>query len=275
MKYDNRQLRQMLAAEYVLGTLRGLARRRFERLARTDAASRAEIRFWESRLAGLAANLKPQTPPPAIWLNLEHQIGVPRSASVTPIRPAPALRQQVVQKPTRAANDSPAPAPLWRIMAGLATAAAVVLAVLVGTRIPLPGEAPGPLAVAPTPAGEVPAPTPTPTAVYVSLLKLPESNMQWTLAVSSAADNQGEIKAVASGEYPALGEHSLELWLITEAGPVSIGLLPTSGSGTMKMPTGISGEQLTLAVSLEPVGGSPTGKPTGPVLTSGPAIKAV
>ena len=34
-------------------------------------------------------------------------------------------------------------------------------------------------------------------------------------------------------------------------------------------------EQLTLAVSLEPVGGSPTGKPTGPVLTSGPAIKAV
>jgi anti-sigma-K factor RskA len=41
------------------------------------------------------------------------------------------------------------------------------------------------------------------------------------------------------------------------------------------MPVGVSGEQLTLAVSLEPVGGSPTGKPTGPVLTSGPAIKAV
>lgn len=293
MKYDNTPLRQMLAAEYVLGTLRGLARRRFERLAKTDAAARAEIRFWESRLAGLAANLKPQTPPPAIWLNLEHQIGTPRSTSVTPIRrPAadaastvpplvapsrpqrPQPAQKPVRKPARAANDSPPPAPLWRIMAGLATAAAVVLAVLIGTRIPLPGEAPGPIAATPTPTGEVP-PTPTQAAVYVSLLKLPESNMQWTLAVSSADADSGELKAVASGEYPALGEHSLELWLITAAGPVSIGLLPTSGSGTMKMPTGVSGDQLTLAVSLEPVGGSPTGKPTGPVLTSGPAIKAV
>jgi anti-sigma-K factor RskA len=31
---------------------------------------------------------------------------------------------------------------------------------------------------------------------------------------------------------------------------------------------------ITLAVSLEPQGGSPTGKPTGPVLTSGPATQA-
>ncbi|WP_295683135.1 anti-sigma factor [uncultured Nevskia sp.] len=265
MKYDNAKLRQMLAAEYVLGTLRGRARRRFERLASADAATRAEIRFWETRLAGLAANLAPQTPPPAIWQNLEQQIGLERPSTVTPIRtPAPAPSKM----PTRAANDSPPPAPLWRIFAGLATAAAVVIAVLIGTRVPLPGTAPVPVAAAPA----TPEPTQLASTVYVSLLKLPESTMQWTLSVHPEAD---EVKAVASGEYPKLGEHSLELWLITDAGPVSLGLLPTTGSGTMKMPAGIKGDQLTLAVSLEPVGGSPTGQPTGPVLTSGPAIKAV
>lgn len=267
MKYDNAKLRQMLAAEYVLGTLRGRARRRFERLASADDAARAEIRFWETRLAGLAANLAPQTPPPAIWQKLEQQLGPERPSTVTPIRkPAPTPSKT----PTRAANDSPSPAPLWRIFAGLATAAAVVVAVLIGTRVPLPGTAPVPVPVATAPA--TPEPTQVPSTVYVSLLKLPESTMQWTLSVRPEAD---EVKAVASGEYPKLGEHSLELWLITDAGPMSLGLLPTSGSGTMKMPLSVKGDQLTLAVSLEPVGGSPTGKPTGPVLTSGPAIKAV
>jgi len=288
MKYDNTKLRQMLAAEYVLGTLRGRARRRFERLADRDAGILAEVRFWESRLAALAAGLPPEMPPAAVWLRLEHEVGLLRPTSVTPIRrpatdsvamppsaPRPP-RPATVTRPDKAAND--APAPLWRIFAGLATAAAVVLAVLIGTRVPLPGDAPTQVAVAPSPpAPVVPAPTPAaPAAVYVSLLKLPDSNMQWTLAVSSAAGSgKAELKAVASGEYPALGEHSLELWVITDAGPVSVGVLPTSGSGTMPMPVGVSGEQLTLAVSLEPVGGSPTGKPTGPVLTSGPAIKAV
>lgn len=290
MKYDNTKLRQMLAAEYVLGTLRGRARRRFERLVDSDAAARAEVRFWESRLASLAASLPPEMPPAAVWLRLEHEVGLLRPTSVTPIRrpaadsvamppsaPRPP-RPATVTRQDKAAND--APAPLWRIFAGLATAAAVVLAVLIGTRVPLPGDAPTQVAVAPPPAVVAPSPAPspaqTPAAVYVSLLKLPDSNMQWTLAVSSVAGSgKAELKAVASGEYPALGEHSLELWVITEAGPVSVGVLPTSGSGIMPMPVGVSGEQLTLAVSLEPVGGSPTGKPTGPVLTSGPAIKAV
>lgn len=261
MKYDNPKLRQMLAAQYVLGTLRGRARRRFDKLARTDTALRGELRFWESRLAGLAADLPPQAPPPAVWLSLQHRIEA-QAPVVTPIRkPAP--------PPARTAPE-PAPASPWRILAGLATAAAVVIAVLVGTRVPLPGEAPAEVATAPAPA-PVAAPAAAP-AVYVSLLKLPESDMQWTLAVQPTA---GEVKAVASGAYPKLGEHSLELWLIAEGKPVSLGLLPTTGEGRLKLPPGVTGAQLTLAVSLEPVGGSPSGQPTGPVLTSGPAIRAI
>ena len=53
MKYQDAKLRRMLAAEYVLGTLRGPARRRFERLARSDTALRAEQHFWEAQLGRL------------------------------------------------------------------------------------------------------------------------------------------------------------------------------------------------------------------------------
>lgn len=258
MKYDNPKLRQMLAAEYVLGTLRGLARRRFERLARSETAVRSEIRFWESRLAGLAANLKPQSPPPSVWFSLLHRIEI-QPPVVTPIR-----------RPVAPAPAAPAPASPWRIVAGLATAAGVAIAVLIGSRAPLPGaiDAPTTVATAPQPA---PAPAALPP-VYVALLRVPDTDLQWTLALKPESD---EVTAVVSGSYPKLGERSLELWLITDAGPVSLGLLPTTGEGRLKLPDGVSGAQLTLAVSLEPAGGSPIGKPTGPVLTSGPAIKAV
>lgn len=264
MKYDNPKLRQMLAAEYALGTLRGRARCRFERLARGDAAIRSEIRFWESRLAELGAGMAPQSPPPSVWFSLQHKIETARPV-VTPIRrPLP---------PPVPKADVAAPASPWRIVAGLATAAGVAAAVLIGTRVPLPGEAGNAAQVATTaPAVSTPAAPAATAAIYVSLLKLPESDMQWTLAVKPGVD---EVTAVASGAYPKLGEHSLELWLIADGKPVSLGLLPTAGEGKLKLPPGVAGAQLTLAVSLEPVGGSPTGQPTGPVLTSGPAIRAV
>lgn len=66
---------------------------------------------------------------------------------------------------------------------------------------------------------------------------------------------------------------ALELWAIPAGGkPVSLGLVPAAGKGRIQL----SQEQqalltapLTLAVSLEPQGGSPTGQPTGPVLYQG------
>jgi len=230
-------LRSMLAAEYALGTLRGAARRRFERLVQTDAALRAEVGRWEARLASLALRLPPQQPAAGVWAALERRIAASR------------------QRPARRAE--PRPAPLWRVWAGIAAAAAIVALVLFTQyRVVPPGSAP--------PAAE--------SAQYVALLKLPDSNMQWTLSLVPA---RGELHAVARGEYPQLGAHSLELWWISPQGPVPIGLLPTRGEGTLALPKELaSSPAITLAVSLEPPGGSPTGKPTGPVLTSAPADRA-
>jgi len=58
-----------------------------------------------------------------------------------------------------------------------------------------------------------------------------------------------------------------EVWIIApDAAPVSLGLLPGE-SLTVPYPEAPAG--WTLAVSLEPQGGSPTGAPTGPVLAAG------
>lgn len=259
MKYDNLKLRQMLAAEYALGTLRGRARRRLEKLAEKDLGLRREITFWESRLAELGLELKPVEPPPAVWLGIEHRTRV-AAPKVTPIRP-----------PAAPAAATAKPASPWRILAGLATAAAVVVAVLVGQRGTAPEgiATPGPIAKI-----EPSAPAKPAEPTYVALLKLPEATMQWTFSI---APEHGRVKVAASGEYAQLGAHSLELWVITPGGPVSLGVLPVSGTAEMPMPSELAaaaGDTMTLAVSLEPVGGSPTGKPTGPVLTSGAAVKA-
>ena len=57
MKSANRELVDRLAAEYVLGTLRGRARRRFERWFVSPQVG-SLVRAWEQRLAGLEPPLE-------------------------------------------------------------------------------------------------------------------------------------------------------------------------------------------------------------------------
>jgi anti-sigma-K factor RskA len=59
MNYNRPELLDRLAAEYVLGTLRGRALGRFERLVRELPAARAAVQAWEQRLATLATSVPP------------------------------------------------------------------------------------------------------------------------------------------------------------------------------------------------------------------------
>ncbi|MCB1865774.1 MAG: anti-sigma factor [Chromatiales bacterium] len=68
-----------LAGEYVLGTLAGAARRRFERVAAADPTLSRRVRYWEQRLAPLASEVEPVVPPPAVWSAIERRLGWTRS----------------------------------------------------------------------------------------------------------------------------------------------------------------------------------------------------
>lgn len=80
MSPDNQELVDRLAAEYVLGTLRGPARKRFERWRATSAAVDARCRLWEERLLPLARGLKPIRPPPRVWDGISRRLRL-RSAA--------------------------------------------------------------------------------------------------------------------------------------------------------------------------------------------------
>ncbi len=77
MRYQNADLREILAAEYVLGVLHGGARRRFTRLLTADSALRRTVRAWESRLYPMNEALPQIEPPPRVWraiqTRVEHQ----------------------------------------------------------------------------------------------------------------------------------------------------------------------------------------------------------
>jgi anti-sigma-K factor RskA len=74
MNYGNPELLDRLAAEYVLGTLRGAARRRFERLcARSEAARRALWR-WEDDWTPLSRALTPVQPSPQVWTGVTRRL---------------------------------------------------------------------------------------------------------------------------------------------------------------------------------------------------------
>jgi len=80
MNYNRPELLDRLAAEYVLGTLRGRALGRFERLVRELPAARAAVQAWEQRLATLATSVPPVAPPAQVWGRIEARTQ-PRAAA--------------------------------------------------------------------------------------------------------------------------------------------------------------------------------------------------
>jgi len=117
MNYRDPQLRQQLAAEYVLGTLQGAARLRFERLLRDDARLRVEVGAWEQRLGPLLLKMgAPVRPPVRVWAG---------------------IRERLFGTATAPARDY---LWFWRSLAlgGAALAAALLLYISVGLYVPAP-----------------------------------------------------------------------------------------------------------------------------------------
>jgi anti-sigma-K factor RskA len=74
MKPRNPETVDALAAEYVLGTLRGAARRRFERWRASEWHIARRVAAWEDRLMPLLYSLPPVTPSPQVWAAIERRI---------------------------------------------------------------------------------------------------------------------------------------------------------------------------------------------------------
>nr|WP_314628948.1 anti-sigma factor [uncultured Noviherbaspirillum sp.] len=79
----NPELVDRLAAEYVLGTLRNGARRRFDALQVQHAVIRRAVDEWQDRLHPLAEFAAPAAPRPEVWDNISRQVGLKQPSGVS------------------------------------------------------------------------------------------------------------------------------------------------------------------------------------------------
>lgn len=85
--------------------------------------------------------------------------------------------------------------------------------------------------------------------------------------VAEAAGGEVRLRPSSGAAVQVAPGRDLELWVLPvgAARPESLGVLPASGRVVAtRLPPGAQ-----LLVSLEPRGGSPTGQPTGPVVSAG------
>lgn len=75
MKRDEPENLDLLAAEYVIGTLRGMARRAFDRRRAREPFVDRRVRAWEDRFALLTLRLAPVSPSPEVWAGIQRRIG--------------------------------------------------------------------------------------------------------------------------------------------------------------------------------------------------------
>jgi anti-sigma-K factor RskA len=115
---------------------------------------------------------------------------------------------------------------------------------------------------------------------YIGIVPSARAPLMATLGSSSGQPNfvaavsaDGSSITVVPAALLTNDPRAIELWLIPQGGrPHSLGLIQPGSPIRLVIPPDLVGRltsEATLAVSLEPPGGSPTGQPTGPVIASG------
>lgn len=219
----------VLAAELALGLLEGTEQAEALRRAAADPAFAAEVERWRLRFASLYAEVPAVEPDPA----LEHAILLPT-----------------------AAND----AGPWRWATAIASAIAACLLAFIVLRPP--AAAPPPITVS------APVPTPAPPQLAAAMSPTAAKAKPFGAIYDPAS---GEVKIAPGVDLPK--GKAAQLWLIGADGvPKPIGLLEAERPSHIVLTIAdrrTIGDGITLAISIEPPGGSPTGKPTGPVVATG------
>lgn len=225
----NRSRDEVLAGEYVLGVLSLPDRRVVEERMRHDRTFAAIVSRWETNLSAFNDEYEGVAPSRETFKQIEARLFGEGEKS-------PSFSQGLWNS-----------AVFWRSLA-FACIVVAVSAVIFAS------------GVVPQPEG------PTPLVAELS----GENNAINLHAAYETQSGRLKIVPVAAGKPE---EKSLELWLLQGSGmPKSLGIFQPGAGGELVIPAELRGgiaDGATLAVSLEPFGGSPTGQATGPVIASG------
>lgn len=229
----------MLAAEYVLGTLDGAERADVAKRRATEPALDRAIAEWEMRLQPLATVATPIEPSADLLPRIEARIAARLTETATPASAAAraSAGADVIDLKRRLGR--------WRTAAIGASALAASLMLALGLR-----EAQRP---------DVPK-------TFVAVMQKDDASPSFLVTV----DIETRLLTVRPVAAPVEPGKSYELWMAHESfqGPRSLGVVTSdlTPRATLARFDRSVIEKATFAVSLEPEGGSPVGKPTGPVL---------
>ena len=233
--------RERLAAEFVIGLLEGEERQLAERLAESDPAFQAMIAQWQTRFAELDQAATPVPVSDGLWQRIEAGL----AAAPTPVRvedPAPI----VIPSPRTAFLALWRSLHFWRIAGLTGAVASLLLAVGVGLLATRSPQEP----------------------VLIAVLLTDENRP--AAVVNAFANGGAELIPLEGMQIPP--GRALQVWAIPGANqnPISVGVVGQARSVRLDL------QQVpdlrpdhTIAVSVEPPQGSPTGLPTGPVIMRG------
>lgn len=222
------------ALDYALGGLDRAAMHDARLRLLRDPAFRAEVEQWQALLSPLTDTITPVPPPPGLWDRIAAESG--------PVAAPLSATASVAERPTLWSSLG-----LWRVWAVASTALAG-LALVMLLNPPKPAAAPRLLVAT--------LASPTGSALLTATYDAARGAVILTPADKSAAD----------GRTP-------ELWVIEgDNPPRSLGTIDIDTPENHAIPAerlkGLK-EGSTLAISLEPPGGSKTGAPTGPIVATG------
>ena len=238
MTDEREQTDETLAAEHALGVLDGdELRQARERWPHRRGFAR-EVARWRGRLAPMLDEV--DAVPSA-----RRCVGADRASASL----GSAVERNVVELAGRVA--------LWRGVAAAMTA----LAASSGAR---PARRP-PVAAAPVATSRPAAPP------LVAMLGDTDKNMK---VVASWDPASRRLVLAVAGDMPADPSHAHELWVIPPRRQAALARAPWRAASRCTCASPRRWRRLlqqgaTIAISVEPPGGSPTGAPTGPVVASG------
>lgn len=229
--------RDRLAAEHVLGLLDAREAAEAERFRLTDPAFAAAVDEWRERFSEFDATTPPEPLPEGLWRRIERGVATPDPAPSRPQRSTWGLWQSLA---------------FWR-STGLAGAlATLVLAIAAGL------------------LWQQRESTPIFVAILVTDANRPAA------VVNAFADGRTELVPLDAIAVPP--DRVLEIWTLWDRarGPVSVGLIDEARSVRLRVEDlpRTRPDQL-FEITLEPRGGSPIGRPTGPILMKGNAQRAL
>jgi len=224
-------------AEYVLGVLDADARAQVEREMADSESAAAAVERWRRQLLPLAEEGAPVTPPPQLWQRIRSELQLAES------------RRSRQQSARPGVWESLRFWHLLSLMTGVLLAAACVAIVMLVVR----------------------RPAATPRIPYMaSTITESGGRVGWTATMDIGKARMIVVPASPRGVSAG---RSAELWLIPHGGkPIAVGVISATAPITIELPPALLsqlGPTAALAVSLEPLGGSPTGQPTGPVIGQG------